>query len=216
MHALGAIRRPCKLPIGDGLRCNANQHGSSHLPHEAATHYHEPSCATRRATSAARDIQRKAQGEPRLLAQANSKVSIGIPANVRRINAPSMQMKLPSKRSLLLSMFTPPLGGVALAAYELNNLHRGIKVAHEIGASVAKGLGGSETIFEPITTVSVSLCFGLIPLGPVGDPYLVIAVGDFLLGTLITGFAILVGYTLRQALSRNAPMGNSHRESSNA
>jgi integron integrase len=52
------------LPIGDSLRPCANQHGSSHLPENGVTRYHEPSCARRGASSAARDTQHKAQGEP--------------------------------------------------------------------------------------------------------------------------------------------------------
>jgi hypothetical protein len=53
-----------RLPIGDSLRRSANQHGSPDLPQNGATRYHEPSCARRGVSSAARDTQRKAQGEP--------------------------------------------------------------------------------------------------------------------------------------------------------
>jgi hypothetical protein len=111
-------------------------------------------------------------------------------------------MRIPSKRSFFLSILASLLSGVALAAYELNTLHRAMNVANETAAAVAKGLGG--TVSDATATVSVSLCFGLIPLGPVGNPYLVIAVGDVILGTLITGLAILVVFMLCGAFRRAA------------
>ncbi len=111
-------------------------------------------------------------------------------------------------------MFASFLSGMALAAYEVNNLHRVMTAGNAIGAAVAKGLGG--TVSKTTATVSVSLCFGLIPLGPVSNPYLVIAVGDVILGTLITGFAIVLVYTLRAAYWRNRPVGTSYGESRNA
>jgi len=123
-------------------------------------------------------------------------------------------MKLPSKRQLILAMLASLLGGVALAAYELNSLHRGLNVGHEIGAAVAKVLGG--TVTQETVTVYVSLCFGLIPVERLDNPYLVIAVGDLILGTLITAFAIVVVYTLRGAFSRNTPMDKPDGESRNA
>jgi hypothetical protein len=103
---------------------------------------------------------------------------------------------------------------MALAAYELNNLHRAMTAANEIAAAAAAGLGG--TVTQTTATVTVGLCFGLIPLGPVANPYLVIAVGDVILGTLVTGCAILFVYTLRGALHRNPPVGTSEEESRNA
>ena len=53
-----------RLPIGDGLRRSAKEHGSPDFPESGATRYHEPSCARRVASWAARNTQRKAQGEP--------------------------------------------------------------------------------------------------------------------------------------------------------
>lgn len=111
-------------------------------------------------------------------------------------------------------MLAALLSGVALAAYELYNLHRAMTATYAIGAAVAKGLGG--TMSQPTATVSVSLCFGLIPVGTVDNPYLVIAVGDVMLGTLIAGFAILVAYTLRGAVRRDPPVGESGGEFRNA
>jgi hypothetical protein len=123
-------------------------------------------------------------------------------------------MTLPSKRLLLLLTLASLLGGVALAAYELNNLHRGMSVAREIGAAVAKGLGGAMS--EETMTVSVSLCFGLVPVGTVENPYLVIAVGDLILGTLVTAIAIALAYTLLAAFRRNHPVGTSEGETRNS
>jgi CHASE2 domain-containing sensor protein len=111
------------------------------------------------------------------------------------------QMTLPSKRLLLFSALASLLGGVALAAYEVNNLHRAMTAGYAIANAVADGLG--ERTSEITATVSVSLCFGLISMGRVDNPYLVIAVGDVILGTLITGCAIVFVYTLRAAFRRN-------------
>jgi hypothetical protein len=123
-------------------------------------------------------------------------------------------MKLPSKRMLFLLMLASLLSGAALAAYELNNLHRAMTAGQEIAAAVTRGLGGpTATPTNMVENVSVNLFFGLIPLGPVDHPYLVIAVGDVILGTLITGFAILLVYTLRGAFGRNPPVDKSQGES---
>lgn len=123
-------------------------------------------------------------------------------------------MKLQFKRLRLLWIFAWLFGVVALAAYELYKLHALMTAGHQIGAAVAKGL--DETVTRETATVPVSQCFGLLPLGPVGNPYLVIAVGDVILGTLITGFAILVVYRLRRGFRRDPPMGKSDGEFRNA
>jgi hypothetical protein len=120
-------------------------------------------------------------------------------------------MKVSSKLSLGLAVLVSILGGVALAAYDLDTLHRGITASREIAQAVAKGLGG--TASELTVTVSPSLCLGLIPLGPVENPYLVVAVGDFILGTLVTGCAILLVYALRAALRRSPSAGSSDEKS---
>src|SRR5262245_29942231 len=71
----------------------------------------------------------------------------------RRNSTHKFQMNFLSKRSLFLSILASLVSGVSLAAYELNNLHRAMTAAHEIGAAVAKGLGG--TMSQPTATVSV-------------------------------------------------------------
>lgn len=76
-----------------------------------------------------------------------------------------------------------------------------MNVAEAIARSVAEGFGGEST--RTAATVDISLCFGLIPLGRVENPYLAIALGDFILGTVFTGFAILLVYTLRGVCRRN-------------
>ena len=117
---------------------------------------------------------------------------------------------------LFLSMLASLTGGAAMAAYELNNLHRSMTAGQEIAAAVARGLGGpTATPTNLVETVSVSLFFGLIPLGRVGHPYLVIAVGDVILGTLVTGFSILLVYTLRGAIG-NPPVDKPQGESRTA
>jgi hypothetical protein len=125
-----------------------------------------------------------------------------------------MQMKLPSKRLFFLSILASLLGGVALAAYELNNLHRALTAGQSIAEAIAGGLGGTPS--QITTTFTVRLCFGLIPLGRVGNPYLVIAVGDLILGTFITGFAIVLVYMLRAVFRRNRPVNTSDGESGNS
>jgi hypothetical protein len=112
-------------------------------------------------------------------------------------------MNVPSKLSLILSMLASALSGVALAAYEVNNLDRAINSAESIADAIAAGLGGIQS--EKSVTITASLCFGLIPLGRVENAHLVIAVGDFILGTLITGCAIFLVYALREAFNRNRP-----------
>jgi hypothetical protein len=109
-----------------------------------------------------------------------------------------------NSRSRQWPLLASLLGGVALAGRELWNLHRGIQAAHAIAAAVAKGLGDPATVAEPATTVSVSLCFGLVPLGSVANPYPVVAAGNFLVGALIARVAIVAGAALRRALRRRA------------
>jgi hypothetical protein len=117
-------------------------------------------------------------------------------------------MKVPSKLSLIFSMLVSALSGVALAAYEVNNLNRVINSADSIADAIAAGLGGIPA--GKSVTVTASLCFGLIPLGRVENPQLVIAIGDFILGALITGCGIFLVYTLREAFSRDRadPLSN--------
>lgn len=116
-------------------------------------------------------------------------------------------MKIPSKTAIAVSILGSVLVGIALAAYELDNFNRGMNVGKAIAHSVAKGLGG--TISQSTVTVSVSLCFGLIPVGTVDNPYLVIAVGDVILGTLVTLSAVAIVWVLRETLRRNHPQDKS-------
>lgn len=125
-------------------------------------------------------------------------------------------MKPPSKRLILLSMIVSLLGGVALAAFDLSNMHRAINLAHEISEDLAKSFGETAIISEPTTTVSVALCIGLIPVGVVDHPYLVVAVGDAILGSMVTGLAILIIRPLRRAFSRDAQLNATSRSSSHA
>lgn len=122
-------------------------------------------------------------------------------------------MKLPSKRFLLLSVVASCLGGAALAAYEINNLHRAITVAQKVAAAVVSGLDGDGAPTQTTATVSISLCFGLIPIGRVDNPYLVLAVGDVILGTLLTGFAIALVYMLLAVFHRILPADKSDGDS---
>jgi hypothetical protein len=112
-------------------------------------------------------------------------------------------------------MLASLLCGAALAAYEVNELRRAMTVSHQIAQAIASGLGGG-TVSRTSSTVSVSLCFGLIPLGPVDKPYLVVAVGDVILGTLVAGLVILMVYSLRGGFRRNAHVGRSDKELRNA
>lgn len=59
---------------------------------------------------------------------------------------------------------------------------------------------------------------GLIPVGAVDHPYWGIGVGDFLLGTLVSGIIALLGlYTLKSAFRRkSSPLGESSDSSGNA
>lgn len=102
-------------------------------------------------------------------------------------------MTASAKRWLILSILAAVVGGVALAAYELSILRQAVSLAESVADSVAAGLGG--TAADRSVTVSVSLLLGLIPVGPVKNPYLVIAVGDFFLGALISGAAILLAFS---------------------
>ena len=103
-----------------------------------------------------------------------------------------MPMTTFTKRWVLLSVLAAIVGGVGLAAYELYVLQQAIAVAESVAESIAAGLGGASA--EKSVTVSVSLLLGMIPVGPVDHPYLVIAIGDFVLGALITGAAMLIVY----------------------
>jgi hypothetical protein len=90
------------------------------------------------------------------------------------------------------------MGEAAIAAWELNALHRATSAAHAIAA--AFGPTG------PVTaTVSVNLFIGLIPMGRVNHPFLVIAVCDFLLGALAVALAILLVYTVATGSRRKTP-----------
>lgn len=122
-------------------------------------------------------------------------------------------MNVPSKRVLVLTILASLLSGVALAAYELDKLHRAMTASEKIADAVAGGLGGTRS--QTTVTVTVSLFFGLIPVGRVDNPYLVMAVGDFILGTFITGFAIILVYSLCRAFRRTPPMGTHGGESRN-
>ncbi len=109
-------------------------------------------------------------------------------------------MVLPSKKSVAISVIFSLLCGVALAFYELDNLNRAINSAKAIGRSVADGLGGQQA--QEVMTVKVALCFGLIPLGQVENPFRTVAIGDFLLGTFGVLSAISLGWILRRTFHR--------------
>lgn len=111
-------------------------------------------------------------------------------------------MKLPSRRAIVVSVFLSLLGGVALAAWQVDALSGAISGARQVGATVASGLGGKPSNEQ--IEVSVNLCFGLIPLGYVEKPYLVTAADGFIVGTVITACAILIFFMLRKATINRA------------
>jgi hypothetical protein len=102
-----------------------------------------------------------------------------------------------------------------VAAYEINELHRTMAVSRQVAEAVASGLGGGPASQTELT-VSVSLCFGLIPLGAVEKPSLAIAVGDVMLGTFVAGLAIVIVSTLRGGFRRNPQVGTADGESRNS
>lgn len=96
------------------------------------------------------------------------------------------------------------LGGMALASYEIYRLNRATTAAEAIASEVAAGLGGGSVSNKTVTT-SVRLCFGLIPVGRVEHPRLVMAVGNLLAGTIITACLLYLLLALHRVTRRNVP-----------
>lgn len=106
---------------------------------------------------------------------------------------------------MLSGILASILGGIALASYEIYKLDRVTTAADAIASAVAAGLGGG-TVSSKTVTTSVQLCFGLIPVGRVEHPRLVTAVGNLLVGTIITGCLLFLLLALRRVTRRKAPL----------